>query len=219
MMTSPFHCEVRLTNSYNIPKHYGEDYVPIDKKKESNWYLFSPADGRVIVSKKQSGNYPGGYGAYGNYLVLECNGIWVLMAHLKTLPLVKVGEIVKQGQKIGVAGNTGNSTGRHFHIEVADHPSNEGYWYINFRNAIVKPSDYIDFSEGGFDVKAWKNGKTREIVYSTVEDCKMQENRIGSIDPYESADCYGIIDGCYLVVYHTSTSLKTGFVRYSGGVK
>ena len=222
MMDNPFKCEVRCTNPYKPKTHYGEDYVPIDKKKTSNWNLYAPADGRVIISKKQKGDYAGGYGAYGNYLVLDCNGIWVLFAHLQSLPLVKVNEKVSKGQKIGIAGNTGNSTGRHLHIEVSDHPDTSSYdWYFAFRKATVKPSDYIDFSnhEEGFNVKEWKNGKTREVVYSTVEDCKLQENRIGSIDPYEKADCYGIVDGCYLVVYHTSSSLKTGFVRYSGGVK
>ena len=219
MMSSPFHCEVRLTNPYSSSR-IGEDYVPVDKRKESNWYLYAPADGRVIISKKQSGQYSGGYGAYGNYIVIECGRVWILMAHLKTLPLVKVGEKVKEGQKIGVAGNTGNSTGRHLHIECAYNPQIGFNWWEDFRTAKVKPSDYIDFTYGDdFEMKEWKNGKTREIVYSTIEDCKLQENRIGSIDPYEKAECYGIIDGCYLVVYNTSSSKKTGFVRYSGGVK
>lgn len=221
-MNSPFRCTVRLTNSYNPPSHWGEDYVPEDKKTESNWVLYAPYNGTVIVSKKQSGDYRGGYGAFGNYLVIKCdNDIWVLMAHLKYLPSVKVGERVTIGQKVGIAGNTGNSTGRHLHIEVADHPIASSNWWTSFRDASDKPSDYIPFGEREvFHVVEWVNGKTREDVFCTVEDCHLRENKIGSLDPYETADCYGIVDGCYLVVYRKGAlNYKTGFVRYSGGVK
>lgn len=220
-MISPFRCDVRLTNEYEPPRHWGEDYVPVDKTVESNWTLYAPYDGIVTVSKKQSGDYKGGYGAFGNYLVIHCdNDIWVLMAHLKYLPSVKVGERVTEGQRVGVAGNTGNSTGRHLHIEVSDHPTVSNNWWTDFRSASVRPSDYISFIDSEvFKVVTWKNGSTREEVYATVQDCQLRENRIGSLDPYEQADCYGVVDNCYLVVYHTRTTLKTGFVRYSGGVK
>ena len=221
MMSSPFRCPIRQTNPYAPPKHWGEDYVPTDKKKAANWYLFAPADGEVIVSKKQHGDYAGGYGAFGNYLVIKCKGnVWILMAHLKELPVVKVGDKVKQGQFVGIAGNTGNSTGRHLHIEVSNNPASWDSWWDRFRDAVARPSVFIDFEdyEEACFMK-WKNGSTRENVYSTVDDCNLKEHKIGSLDPYEEAECYAKIDGVYLVVYHTSTTRKTGFVKYSGGVK
>lgn len=232
-MKSPFRCKVRCTAGY--PKypsgkpHGGEDYVPKDKEVESNWTLYSTCDGTVYVSKKQSGSFPGGYGAYGNYLVIQAtNGYWVLMAHMKNKPIVKVGERVCVGEEVGVAGATGNVSGRHLHIEVSDMRGvkyNSATWYDEFCKHRVKPSDYIDFNDydpsGGFDVKTWKNGSTKELVYQTTADCKARKNPIGSLAPRETADCYGIVDGFYLLSYKLdgSTAQKCGYVVYSGGVK
>lgn len=230
-MKSPFRCPVRCTAGYpTYPSgkpHGGEDYVPKDKEVESNWTLYSTCDGTVYVSKKQSGSFPGGYGAYGNYLVIIAdNGYWVLMAHMKSKPIVKVGERVCVGEEVGVAGATGNVSGRHLHIEVSDMRGvkyNNATWYDEFCKHRVKPSDYIDFDDykEDFIVKIWKNGSTKEPVYQTTADAKAKKNPIGSLAPRESCYCYGIIDGYYLVVYKIdgTTSQKTGFVVYSGGVR
>jgi hypothetical protein len=215
--------------------HGGEDYVPTNKRVESNWKLYSPSDGIVKVSKKEHGNYAGGYGAYGNYLVIQCdNGYWVLMAHMAQLPLVKEGERVKADQEVGLAGETGNVSGRHLHIEVSDMrgvDTNAITWYKKFIAHRVKPSNYIDFNnyeptppkpdEGDFEVKKWTNGSTTELVYQTTADCKAKKNHIGSLAPRESCECYGIVDGCYLLSYKVNgtTAMKCGFVAYAGGVK
>ena len=69
---SPFAAPVRCTAGYpTYPSgkpHGGEDYVPTDKSVESNWILYAVTGAKVYISKKQSGSYPGGYGAYGNIL-------------------------------------------------------------------------------------------------------------------------------------------------------
>ena len=223
-MKSPFRCNVRCTAGY--PKypsgkpHGGEDYVPKDKSIESNWNLYSPCEG--VIYKVRD------YGAYGKYTVIIAdNGYWVLMAH-QNEQFVKVGQRVLVGQLIGVAGATGNVTGRHLHIEVSDMRGvkySALTWYNKFKEHRVKPSDYIDFNDydpsGGFDVKTWKNGSTKELVYQTTADCKARRNPIGSLAPRETTDCYGIVDGFYLLSYKLdgSTAQKCGYVVYSGGVK
>ena len=222
-MDSPFHTKVRCTNPFSS-KHHGEDYVPTAKKTESNWDLYSPCEGEVYISRKQYGTYEGGYGPYGNYIVIKSyTGDWVLMAHLTDLPLVKVGDKVSKGQKIGTAGATGNVTGRHLHIETS-HMRGVVYdgstWFEQFRAHEFPPSDIIDFTRWEVEeTMEWKNGSTREPTYSTVADCKKKVNRIGSLDPYETATCHGVIDGCYLLVYNANGTKKTGFVSYAGGVK
>ena len=60
---------------------------------------------------------------YGKAIVIEhsfkYNGeaLYTLYAHLDELLVVK-GEVVQSGQKIGLMGNTGKTTGPHLHFEV-----------------------------------------------------------------------------------------------------
>jgi len=55
---------------------------------------------------------------HGNYIVINhSNGYKTLYSHLNLI-LVNEGDIVKQGQKIGESGNTGNSTGPHLHFSI-----------------------------------------------------------------------------------------------------
>jgi murein DD-endopeptidase MepM/ murein hydrolase activator NlpD len=55
---------------------------------------------------------------YGNYVIVRhADGFLTLYGHLDEL-LAYPGEVVKQGQVIGVLGSTGWSTGPHLHFEV-----------------------------------------------------------------------------------------------------
>lgn len=228
MYKSPFACSVRCTAGYpTYPSgnpHHGEDYVPTNKSIESNWNLYAVTGGTVIRSNNNDD--------YGNCVVIAAdNGYWVLYAHMKVRN-VKIGQQVAAGEKIGVAGWTGHvipsgAAGRHLHIEVSDMRAFQPKWnYKEHCEHRLKPSDYIDFGnkpdpKEDFKVATWKNGSTVEPVYQTTADCKAQKNHIGSLAPRENCECYGIVDGCYLVVYtvNGTNAKKTGFVRYHGGVK
>ncbi|MFE6774638.1 M23 family metallopeptidase [Streptomyces sp. NPDC057702] len=61
-------------------------------------------------------------GAYGNNVVIKMNdGTYTQYGHLDSLS-VSVGQSVAPGQQIGLAGNTGNSTGAHLHFEARTSP-------------------------------------------------------------------------------------------------
>lgn len=75
--------------------------------------VYAADNGKVIVADA-SGNG----GGYGHYIILDHgNGMKTLYGHNSEL-LVSVGDVVAQGDKIALSGNTGNSTGPHLHFEV-----------------------------------------------------------------------------------------------------
>ena len=73
-------------------------------------------------------------------------------------------------------------------------------------------------NNGGFEMKIYQNGSTKETVYQDIKCTK----EIGFLNPREKAECYGIIENRALVVYNidgTNGNKKTGFVKWLGGVK
>lgn len=62
--------------------------------------------------------YRGWSSVYGNLLMISHDGGYMsVYAHLHRFN-VKVGDIVKQGNTVGLVGNTGRSTGSHLHFEI-----------------------------------------------------------------------------------------------------
>jgi len=75
--------------------------------------------------------------SYGNYVVInhgKINGVTIktLYAHMQSGLSVSVGQTVSQGQKIGVMGTTGSSTGVHLHFEVQEN------------GTVVNPVNYLN---------------------------------------------------------------------------
>lgn len=73
--------------------------------------------------------------------------------------------------------------------------------------------------ESGSDepVKTYQNGSTTEVVYADTACTK----RIGSLDPRERCDCFGIFNDRAMVRYKVNgtNSYKMGFCKWLGGVK
>lgn len=72
-------------------------------------------------------------GGYGNYVIIDHgDGTSTAYAHMwKDSIIVKVGDRVNQGQKLGMMGSSGSSTGYHLHFEV------------RINNEKVNPLDYV----------------------------------------------------------------------------
>lgn len=99
----------RIITQYFSWYHSGLDVA-------TSWFsamppIFACAGGRVV----RAGWDPTGYGIM--VIVDHGNGYQTLYAHLSKLR-VSYGDYVKQGDQVGVMGNTGRSTGPHLHFEV-----------------------------------------------------------------------------------------------------
>lgn len=81
----------------------------------------------------------------------------------------------------------------------------------------VKNSTEIKKEEMYINMKKYVNGSTKEIIYADTNLTK----EIGSLDPYETCDCLGIVDGRPAVMYKVNgtNKHKIGFAKWTGGVK
>lgn len=140
----------RVTSGFRTPNrksHHGTDFA------QSGYHeIKAVAAGEVVKSYTSS--------SYGECIIIrhKINGqTWEsLYAHMRGgSRKVKVGDTVKQGQVIGVMGNTGDSTGQHLHFEL-----HKGTWNINKSNA-VDPLDYL-----GLDLKAVPETKVKGVTNS-----------------------------------------------------
>ena len=98
--------------THPITGQKGKMHNGIDFAAPAGTPIYAAEAGTVIVASSMSG--------YGNTVILDHgNGLWTLYGHIRRGGIkVKVGDVVKRGQKIAEVGNTGNSTGNHLHFEV-----------------------------------------------------------------------------------------------------
>lgn len=102
-----------------LPYHIGIDIVSLSDK---DWNIESVNGGVVQYANWREAGY-------GNVvIILQDDNVLAKYMHLESI-FVSVGDYVTIGQEIGVIGNTGNSTGRHLHLEVSKWDGN--IWSIN----------------------------------------------------------------------------------------
>lgn len=83
----------------------------LDIKVNTGDTIVAAFDGKVRVVKYERRGY-------GKYIVIRHdNGLETIYGHLSK-QLVKVNQLVKAGEVIGLGGNTGRSTGSHLHFET-----------------------------------------------------------------------------------------------------
>lgn len=103
-----FPCKGRKSSNYGL--RWGRSHNGVDFAANVGDSIVAAFDGVVRMAK-----YNGGY---GNMIVIRhWNNLETLYGHLSAFK-VKVGETVKAGQLIGLAGNTGRSFGAHLHFET-----------------------------------------------------------------------------------------------------
>ncbi len=138
----PWKAYVTLVDSvshYSFPGHmttvtsrygrrHGRFHRGIDLRYARGDSIVATFDGKVRIAKYVSG--------YGNLVVLRHeNGLETFYGHLSKV-LVNEGDWVSCAEPIGLAGNTGRSTGPHLHYEVR---------YLGYA---IDPEWMIDFESG-----------------------------------------------------------------------
>lgn len=63
----------------------------------------------------------------------------VRFAHLAEAPHLKPGDVLRHGDKVGLMGSTGQSTGAHLHIDCAEGPHKERYSLGDMESNRVMP--------------------------------------------------------------------------------
>lgn len=100
----------------------------IDMHAEVDSDVLAALDGKVLYADDTQGDY-------GKCVNIEhAGGLYTTYAHLDSID-VDAGQEVKQGDRIGGCGNTGNSKGPHLHFEVR-----KG---VNTKKGCVDPMEYI----------------------------------------------------------------------------
>jgi len=129
----------------------------IDLRAKRRTPIYATADG--VVRYVQDRNE----GTFGRVVIISHNfGFETVYGHLRYTD-VKVGDVVKKGQKIARSGNSGRSNGPHLHYEV------------RYASKLVNPSDYIKW-----DMKNYNNifEKQRRVKWeSLVKMIRSQHNK------------------------------------------
>ena len=89
--------------------------------------MFARCGTKLALARGGKVQYAGFHGAAGNYVVVDTAGTRIdhVYMHLRESPLVRTGDRVFTGQKIGDVGDTGRATGCHLHFEMWTAPG----WY------------------------------------------------------------------------------------------
>lgn len=157
-VTCPYHYV-----SSRRPSPWAAGYHPgVDFQANVGTAVYAPDHSRIIHAGR------GGWGgAYGIHVIGECevNGVvhrWIC-AHLSKVS-VRIGDIVKPGDRIGSSGATGNTFGPHLHFEVRQYNPNKrdgvwGYWdHVNpkavLAEAAVTPPSCTDWKPACFRLGA-----------------------------------------------------------------
>lgn len=102
--------KARLTRGF-LPNAQPRPHFGLDLASSKGTPIYAAQGGTVIYA----GN---GFRGYGRFIIVENNFGWATFySHLDKM-LVKNGEHVEKGQKIGKMGRTGRATGPHLHFEV-----------------------------------------------------------------------------------------------------
>ena len=152
-----------------ITQNYSSSHQALDLVKEGRQldYIVAHSDGTVIFYQDGYDNLKGSVGnvGFGNFVRIDHgDGFVTMYAHMRKNLLVKNGQVVKKGQRLGYMGDSGNAYGAHLHFEI----TKDG--------VRINPYEYLDKSFSSDSNLNYKVGDVVTIngVYrSSTSDVKL----------------------------------------------
>ncbi|MDD2375853.1 MAG: peptidoglycan DD-metalloendopeptidase family protein [Clostridia bacterium] len=149
-------------------------------------------------------------GGYGDYVIIDHeNGYFTLYAHLFSISITE-GQTVTQGQKIGVMGTKGHSTGVHLHFEIIEASSINDIFnnankrdprlFFNDDGSTILPSydTLTEFGEqtiGAMCAKAISMANNADILYRQTG--RQLVTTISGLDSMTQTDCSAFINSMF----------------------
>ena len=212
------HCEI--SNGYS-DNHKAVDLVGGGYTLD---YITAHSDGKVVFFQDGLDNIKGSTGntSYGNCVKIDHgNGYQTLYAHMQKNLLVKNGDIVKKGQRLGYMSDSGNAYGKHLHFEV---------WKLGER---IDPTPYINADivvndiNVGIKYNIGDEVQINGVYYTSTSTEKLTPNREhgtitkiieGTRNPYllDNGDLGWVNNECIIAKGEDIKYLSnTGYIGYS----
>lgn len=102
--------QAKITQEFKDHKHR-KPHLGLDLADKKNSPIYASHDGVVVYTGS-------GFTGFGRFIIIEYGKTWATFYGHLNKSLVKKGDRVQQGQKIGLMGNTGRSSGVHLHFEI-----------------------------------------------------------------------------------------------------
>jgi murein DD-endopeptidase MepM/ murein hydrolase activator NlpD len=136
VITQPFGARPEVYARWGLPGHEG-----IDIGARLNAPIYACAPGTVYQVFLDDGKHN-----YGNHVrisheLADGRVYKTIYAHLSYI-LVQVGQIIRQGQTIGLTGSTGNSTGPHLHLTLKKQGASAA-GETSFPRDIIDPAPFL----------------------------------------------------------------------------
>ncbi len=165
-MNSPYNGRFKITQNYKGDAHRGIDLVGIDSKE-----IHATVTGTVEIARWENVNNPKqGFGQY--VMIREDNGNrCFIYAHLSKI-LTSSGKHVRNGEVIGIEGDTGYSFGSHCHYEVRY--GNVSGYSMNINEISGIPNDEGNIYDDGYRETSSKK-TIDEIAKEIINDTNNQK--------------------------------------------
>jgi len=161
VITQKFGVNPQVYNKFRLPGHEGVDF-----QAPTGSELYAVADG-FVSDVRLDGNADPVNKPYGNQVRIQhAEGYESIYAHLSQAVVTR-GQMVKKGQLIGLAGNTGHSFGAHLHFSL----KRSGATTPGYPPGIIDPTPYLEnFGSGKAAVKPAPPAQpTMQVVVDSAE--------------------------------------------------